>query len=467
MKAPSRLFYYRIRNKIMDSFFNPSSVAIIGASRDPNKVGHVILRNLLDSGWKGKIFPVNPNAEEILNNKVYASVKDIPEPVDLAIVAVPAEIVLKVVQECGKKKIRNAIVISSGFAEIGEHKLEEKLVQLVKKLKIRMIGPNCLGTFDGFSSFDSLFLPRYRLKRPREGGISFICQSGAIGSAILDLATTQGFGFSKFASYGNAADIDESDLLEYVGNDPNTQVVCIYIEGVKDGRKFLEVARKVSKKKPIIAIKGGVTEQGNKAVMSHTGALAGSAEIYAGVFKQAGIIQAASLEEMFDFAKIFEKSMAPKGQRVQVITNGGGYGILSTDAIVKNDLKLAELSKETSSNLRKVFPERVIVKNPMDLIGDATTERYKLAMDACMADDNADVLLVVILYQTPLVTTDVVDVIIEAKRMQKKPIVVVSTGGEFTEVLRKNLEDNGIPTYTYPESAVKSIKALADYYKVR
>jgi acetyl coenzyme A synthetase (ADP forming)-like protein len=446
----------------MDKFFNPSSVAVIGVSRDPNKVGHVIFRNLLDAGYSGKIYPVNPNAEAILNQKVYPSVKDIPEIVDLAVVAVPAEVVPKVMQECGKKKIKNLIVISSGFAEIGEQKLEDRLVKLVKKYKMRMIGPNCLGTFDGFSRFDSLFLPRYRLKRPKEGGISFICQSGAVGSAILDLATTQGFGFSKFVSYGNASDIDETDLLEYVGSDPNTSVVCMYIEGVKDGRKFLDVARKISKKKPIIVIKGGITEEGNKAVISHTGALAGSAEIYSGVFKQAGVIQASSLEEMFDFAKMLEKSITPKGDRVQIITNGGGYGVLSTDAMIKNNLKLAELSKETVKNLKKVFPKRVLIGNPMDLVGDATTERYKMAIDATMADENVDVLLVIILYQTPLVTTDIVDVIIEANRMHQKPIVVVSTGGEFTEVLRKNLEDNGVPTYTYPESAVKSIRALVD-----
>lgn len=449
----------------LDKFFNANSVAIIGVSRDPNKVGHVIFRNFVDGGYSGKVFVVNPNAENILNHHAYASVLDIQENVDLAIIAVPAEVVPKVLEECGKRRVQHIIIDSAGFKEVGNYKLENKLETVIKKYKLRAIGPNALGVFDAYSKIDSLFLPRFRMSRPKEGVISFVCQSGAVGSSVVDLATAEGYGFAKFISYGNAVDVDESDLIEYLGNDDKTKVICLYIEAVKDGRRFLEVCKKVSKKKPIIAIKGGVTEAGAKATLSHTGSLAGSAEVYFGAFKQAGIIRAENLEDMFDFAKILEKCIRPKGGRVQIITNGGGYGILATDAMAKNGVELAELSKETKKELRKQLPPIINIENPLDLVGDATSGRYKLCIDACMKDKNVDVMVIIVLVQTPLIATDIVDVLIEANDLKKKPIVVVSAGGEYTEVMRKNLEQNGIPTYTYPEDAVRSVQQLVKYYK--
>lgn len=449
----------------LDSFFNAQSIAIIGVSRDPNKIGHVIFRNFVDGGYQGKIFVVNPNAESILNYHSYASVLDIQENIELAIVAVPAEVVHKVLDECGKKKIQNVIVVSAGFKEVGNFKLEKQLETVIKKYRLRVIGPNALGMFDAYSKIDSLFLPRFRMSRPKEGVISFVCQSGAVGSSVVDLATAQGYGFAKFISYGNAVDIDETDLIEYLGNDDKTKVICLYIEAVKNGRRFLEVCKKVSKKKPIIAIKGGVTEAGAKATLSHTGSLAGSAEIYFGAFKQAGIIHAKNLEYMFDFAKILEKCIKPKGGRLQIITNGGGYGILAIDAAVKDGIELAELSHGIKKELRKQLPSIININNPLDLAGDATSGRYKLCMDACMREKNVDVMLIIVLVQTPLIGTDIVDVLVEANDLKKKPIVVVSAGGEYTEVMRKNLEENGIPTYTYPEDAVRSVQQLVKYYK--
>lgn len=448
----------------LTKFFKAKNVAIVGVSKDPKKIGHVIFRNLLDANFRGNLYLVNPNAYEILNRQVYKSLNEIRDEIELAVIAIPAKKVLDVIKDCGKKNIKNVVIISSGFKEIGNEKLENQLKELIIKLKINMIGVNCLGVFDAYTKLDTLFLPRYRLKRPSPGGISFISQSGAIGSAILDLATTENHGIAKFVSYGNATTIDESDILEYLGQDKETKVICMYLEGIKDGKKFLEVAKKVSKIKPIIAIKGGLTEEGNKATLSHTGSLAGTEEVYYGAFKQTGVIIAHSLDEMFNYAKILEKTIIPKGDRVQIITNGGGYGILSTDAIIKNKLKLAELSKDTMKNLKKVMPEIVIIENPMDLIGDATTERYQVAVENCLNDKNIDILLVILLYQTPLISTDIIDIITELNDLKKKPIVVVSTGGEFTELLKKSLENNNIPCYTFPEEAVNSIKALVDYY---
>ena len=448
----------------LDKFFKAKSVAIVGVSKDPKKLGHVIFRNLLDANFRGNLYLVNPNAYEILNRQAYKSLNEIKDEVELAVIAIPAKKVLDVVKDCGKKNIKNVVIITSGFKEIGNSKLEGQLKDLINKFKINMIGVNCLGIFDANTKLDTLFLPRYRLRRPGPGGISFVSQSGAIGSAILDLATTENYGIAKFVSYGNATTIDEADILEYLGRDKETKVICLYLEGVNDGNKFLEITKKVSKVKPIIVMKGGLTQEGNKATLSHTGSLAGTEEVYYGAFKQSGIIIAHSLHQMFSYAKILEKSIPPSGDRVQIITNGGGYGILSTDAVVKNNLKMAELSKDTVKKLKKVMSPLVVVDNPMDLIGDATTERYQIAIETCLNDKNIDVLLVNLLYQTPLISTDVVDIITELNDLKKKPIVVVSTGGEFTDLLKKSLESNNIPCYMFPEEAVNSIKALTDYY---
>mgnify|MGYP001616113038 CR=1 FL=1 len=446
----------------LNNFFSAKSIAIVGVSRDPNKVGHVIFRNFIDGGFHGRIFIVNPNADMILNHKSYKNVADIKEKIDLAIIAVPAATVPDVIRDCAKKRIKDVIIISSGFKEGGNFTLDKRLELLLKKYKIRCIGPNCLGCFDAHTKLDSLFLPRYRLSRPKEGGISFVCQSGAVGSAILDLATEQGYGFSRFISYGNAMNIDESDLIEYLGKDEKTKVICLYVEGIKDGRKFMRVASKVSKKKPIIAIKGGVTEEGAKAIISHTGSIAGSAEIYKGAFEQCGVVIADTLSDMFRFAKILEKCMKPKGKRIQVITNGGGYGILSSDAIVKNNLDIAKLSDESKKIIKKLG---LTTENPLDLLGDATTARYKAALEMAINDPNVDIILLIVLYQTPLVTTDIVDIIIESNDLKKKPIVVVSTGGEFTELLKKNVESNNVSCYMFPEEAVEAIATLVKYYR--
>ena len=448
----------------MDAFFKASSIAVIGASRDSTKVGNVILRNLIDGKFKGRIYPVNPNAEEIQGMKCYPSADAIAERVEMAVIAVPTPFVIPVLGQCAKKGIRHVVIISAGFREAGNANGEEKLKTALKKYGIRAIGPNCLGTFNSHSEMDTLFLPRYRLKRPETGNISFICQSGAVGAAILDMATAQGYGFAKFASYGNAVDVDESDLLEYFGDDAETKVICMYVEGIRDGRKFLEVAKRVSKKKPVIVLKGGVTEQGSRAIASHTGSLAGAAEVYFGAFKQANVIRADSLYDMFNYARILEASVPAKGGRVQIITNGGGYGVLASDSVAKFGLEMAEMTSGTVKALKAKFSPAMNIGNPLDLLGDATTERYKIALEAAINDGNVDAIVLVVLYQTPRITTDVIDVITEINARKKKPMVVVSTGGEFTELLRRNLEMAGIATFEYPEEAVKSLGALVGYY---
>lgn len=448
---------------MLSEFFNAKNIAIIGVSRNPNKVGHVIFRNFIDTNFPGNISIVNLEGGSILSYHAYKSILELEDKIDLAIIAIPSQFVIKAVKDCAKKKIKNLIIISAGFKEIGNERLEKELEKTLIKYKINAIGPNCLGILDTYSGIDTLFLPRYKMKRPKQGSISFISQSGIVGCTLIDVMAERGYGLSKFISYGNGTVIDESDLLEYLAEDPTTKVICLYVEGIKNGKKFLETARKI--KKPIIAIKGGITQQGSKATLSHTGSLAGDAEVYKGAFKQAGIILAESLEDMFNCARVLEVCQKPKGDRVQIITNGGGYGVISSDALNINNLTPAVLSKESKDYLKKIMPERVIISNPMDLLGDTTTHRYKHALDACIKDKNIDIILLLVLHQTPLLTTSIVEIITEFNDMQKKPIIVVSTGGEFTQVLKKNLETNKIPCFDYPEQAVRAIKKLTEFYK--
>jgi len=449
--------------KELENFFTPKSVAVIGASRNPKKVGHVIFRNFIEGCFTGKVYPVNPNTPELFGRKSYPSVLKIPGSVDLAVITIPGPFVSKVLEECGKKKIRSVTIISAGFAEIGNTKLEEELKSIAKKHNIRFLGPNCFGVIDPYSGVDTMFLPRFKLERPDEGSIAYISQSGATLSVMLDLMGMKSYKISKCVSYGNAADIDEADLIEYLAQDPTTKVICAYFEGVKEGRKFFEVAKRISGKKPIVALKGGTTPVGSQATLSHTGSLAGEARIYTAAFKQAGITVAEDLEQVFDFARVFSTQPLPKGKRVQIITDGGGYGVLTADWVFKNKLELAQMKSKTKQELKKKFPPRVVVKNPLDLTGDADTERYRLAIDAAVKDPGVDMLAVILLFQIPTLTGEVVEVVTGAKG--KKPIVVISCGGKYTEALKKPLEEAGIPTFSYPERAIAALRALYEYSK--
>ncbi len=448
----------------LNGFFKPSSVAVVGASRNPAKVGHVILKNLIDGGFKGMIFPINPEADNILGYRVHSSLVKVSENIDLAVIAVPAELVLETIDECKKKNIKNVLIITAGFGEVGNTALEQKLKAKLDSYEMKCVGVNCLGIFDAYHKFDTLFLPRYRLTRPKPGGISFICQSGAIGSAILDIASTSGYTFSKFVSYGNATQIDESDLLEYLGTDETTKVVCMYVEGIKNGEKFFETLKKVTAHKPVIVLKGGLTDAGKHATLSHTGALAGDSAVFFGILEQVNAIRANSLEEMFHIAALVEKGVKFKSNRLQIITNGGGYGILSTDAIASSKhVKLAILSQQTTAEIKKFAPTHMNIGNPLDLLGDATTERYKQALEACLKDSGIDGVLLIALYQTPLLTTEVVEVISEAHRNFQKPIVVISTGGEFTELLSRSLRERGLAVFSFPDEAITALDKLIAY----
>jgi acetyl coenzyme A synthetase (ADP forming)-like protein len=450
--------------KLLHGFFNPRSVAIIGASRNPKKVGHVIFRNFLEGGFKGRVFPINPNCDDIYGHKTYPSVLYIKQRVDLAVICIPAALVPPTLKQCAKKRIHNVIIISGGFGEVGNHELEEQVREILDKNRITAIGPNCVGVYDPNSNVDTFFLPRYKLERPEAGDIAFISQSGALGSVMLDWMAMKGYKISRFVSYGNAVDVDESDLIEHLASDRKTRVICAYFEGVRDGRRLFNTARRCSEKKPIIVLKGGISPEGTDAVSSHTGSLAGSSKIYSAAFKQSNMVEAASIEELFDFARVFSTQPEPAGNRVQIITDGGGFGVLAADSLSRNNLIPATLSKETTKKLEDEMPKHVVLKNPIDLTGDATTERYKTAIEATLSDPNVDMLMVIGLLQMPTLTADIVDVVAELASRKKKPLVFVAAGGRFTEVLKKTLEDFGTPTFSYPEKAAKSLKALWEYY---
>lgn len=454
-------------NNTLEGFFNPKTIAVVGASRDQSKIGHVVFRNLVEGEYKGRVFPVNPNTKKLLGMKCFPSVTHIKERIDLAVISIPAEFVPKAIEECGRKGIHSAIVISGGFKEAGNAELEKKLAVTARKHGMRIIGPNCLGVFDPSNGVDTVFLPRFKLGRPKAGDIAFITQSGAVGSVVIDWMARKGYKISKFVSYGNAVDVDEADLVEYLVRDKKTKVICAYFEGVKEGRKFFEITRRIAGKKPIIVLKGGVTSAGTKAVSSHTGSLAGSFEIYSAAFKQAGVIQAGDMEELFDYARTLSSLPKPQCNRVQIITDGGGFGILLTDSVIKNGLRLSKMSQEKIDHLRKKMPSYVVIKNPIDLTGDADVERYREALEAALQDPNVDIIGLIVLLQVPRLGGEIVDTIINAFKTSKKPIFVISAGGEYTEVLKKTLEDIGIPTFSYPQNAAKAMRVLYEFGKER
>lgn len=450
---------------MLEYFFNPKSVAIIGASHSPGKIGYTILENFVRGNFRGKIYPVNPDTTPILNLTVYPSIKKIPEEIDLAVIVVKAEIVPQILKECIGKKVKTVVIISAGFSEIGGEgkKLEEKCKKIIEKKNIRVIGPNVVGIYDSSTAVDTLFLSRERMQRPSQGSMTFISQSGAVGSTILDWLAEEKIGISKFVSYGNAMDVNETDLLEFLGNDEKTKVIVMYMEGIKsEGKDFIAAVKKITKKKPIVVLKSGKTEKGTKAVSSHTGSLAGSAKIYSSVFKQTGAIEANYFEELFDFARAFSQPL-PKDNRIAIITDGGGFGVLATDECERQGLQLPEPSKKLKQIFKKTFPPYVILNNPIDLTGDATAERYQIAIEECLKSNEYDGVIAITLFQVPTLKEKITSIIVDLANKYKKPILCCAIGSRFTKRLVEILEANSIPVYPTPERTVRAFSVLAKY----
>jgi len=451
---------------MLNSFFKPKSVAVIGASTNPVKLGHAVLKNLVDGGYAefGKIYPINLKAEEILSHKAYPSVLDVPDQIDLAVIVIPYKFVPDALRICGEKGIPAAIVISAGFREAGREGLEREheLIDISQEFNIRLVGPNCLGIIDTFTPLNASFAAG----TPPKGPMGFMSQSGALGTAVLDIAQAGRLGLSKFVSLGNKADVDEIDLIKAWQDDAHTEVILMYVEGMPNGQEFIEIAREVTKKKPIVAIKSGVTQSGSRAVSSHTGSLAGSEQAYHAAFHQAGVLRAPSMESLFDMALALGYQPSLKGDRIAIITNAGGPGILATDALERSGMSLSRFELDTLRTLEERLPDAASAANPVDVLGDAREDRYRFALETTSTDPNVDGLLIVL---TPQAMTEI-EATAHAVGMlaQKtdKPILACFMGEAKVQAGITVLQDYGVPNYPFPERAAQSFKAMFDYRNV-
>ncbi len=450
---------------MLESFFSPASIAVIGAAREEGKVGHEVFDNVVESGFSGPVYPVNPKAAAIHGHKCYPSVEELPEAPELAVIVVPSSLVPGVVDACGKKGTRAVIVISAGFKETGieGRKLENELVRVARSHGIRIIGPNCLGVIDTRAPLNASFAKGM----PRQGGIAFISQSGALCTAILDWAKAEEVGFSQFVSFGNKADVTETELIEFFASDPNTKVIVGYLEGVQDGPEFMRRVGRAAKEKPVIVYKSGGTAAGARAVSSHTGTLAGSEVAFQAAFYQAGIIRARLMEELFSYARGFAYQPVPTGKRVAIVTNAGGPGIIATDACARKGVPLASLSSETVEFLQEHLPSAANVYNPVDVLGDALADRYKLACDKVLADDNVDALIFIL---TPQAMTEIEETarqLVEAAHATDKPVLACFMGKAGVDGAIKLLNRNQVPNYSFPEQAVDTLAAMMEYADYR
>ena len=448
---------------MLDMFSNPRAVAVIGASRDPNKLGYSILSNIIQYGFSGDIYPINPKSDEILGLTCYSSVLDVPGPIDLAVIVVPHRFVMATIKECGQVGVRGVIVISSGFREskLEGVRRERELVSLVKKHGIRLIGPNCLGMVDTHCPLNASFAAGM----PPVGQIAFISQSGALCTSILDWALAKGIGFSRFVSLGNKADIDEIDLLEAWESDPHTRVILIYTEGLTDGQRFMQVARRVTKKMPVVAVKSGTTSAGSRAVSSHTGSLPGSEHAYRAAFSQAGVVRAESIEEMFDFSTVFSYQPLLRGNRIAIVTNAGGPGIMATDAVERAGLQMASLNAKTMETLQSGLPSASNIYNPIDVLGDAQAEHYGLALEAVLQDDGVSGVIVIL---TPQVMTRIeksAETVGQIATRYEKPVVGCFMGEAKIGIGIRTLNRYRVPNFSFPERAANALRAMAAYYR--
>lgn len=451
----------------LKSIFYPRSIAVIGASRKPGSVGQSLLANIIGSRIQGIVYPVNPEAKGIIGIKSYPTITEIPDVVDLAIIIVPSQFVLSVLDECGQKGVKGVIIISAGFKEIGGTgiELEQEVKNIIQKYDISLLGPNCLGVIN--TDPKSCLNATFGMQFPRQGNISFVSQSGALCVAVLEYAKEANVGFAKFISMGNKADINENELLLYLKEDPKTDVILMYLEDLVNGREFMRIAREttsnISKPKPIIALKAGSTVLGARAASSHTGSLAGSDKVYDAIFEQCGVLRVETLEELFDYVRAFSSQPLPKGNNVAIVTNSGGPGILATDSCIQYGLNMTSLSPQTVQALKKVLPPTASFHNPVDLIGDARHDRYEASLKEVLKDKNVHSSIVIL---TPTAFTNVEKIatsIVDAAKAYKKPVLACFLGVYDVSKGIKILEENGIPAYRFPESAARVLSEMTKY----
>lgn len=449
----------------ISALFLPKSVAVIGASKSPQKIGYRILNNLIRWKFEGKIYPVNPKYNEILGLKCYPSILEIPDDVDLAVVTIPAEATPHIIEELGKKGVKAAVMIPSGFSEIGRRDLEQKIVDIAKKYGVRILGPNVFGIMYIPEKLNATFAAE--TLDPHPGNIALITQSGALGVALIGWTKMENLGLSAMVSIGNKADIDDADLISFLGNDPNTEVILIYMEDIRDPRRFLKIARRVTLKKPIIVIKAGRTKRGIRAAASHTGALAAPYYLYEALFKQAGILYSNSITEAFYWARMLSAPYHYYGDNTLIITNGGGAGVIATDTIEEKGLKLMELPDDLKRKFKEILPPYVQVGNPIDLAAYADRDSYYEALTLAIRDKRVHAIIVINVHTVHAIPHEVADGIIEAveeENIYGKPIIYCGIGGEKAVEVIRYVNERGIPAYWGPEAAVSALYAFITYH---
>ena len=434
----------------MDLFFNARSVALIGASPEAGKVGNSVLHSLAKHDYKGKVFPVNAKGyQEIMGIKAFKSLDDITEPVDVVVVTVDLKFVPDLLRSCGRRNIHNMVIISGGGKELGGDRaaIENEIKKLSSEQKVRIIGPNCIGMFNAENRLDCAFQGHERMLRPKRGEVAFLSQSGTIGIAFME--TSDSFGMSKMISYGNRSDVDEADMIWYLGEDPSTKVIGLYVEGLGDGRKFMNAAKRVilERNKPILVFKNGRTIRGAKQAASHTGSLGGSYNVVRGALEQARIISLDSYEELTGSLKALTWQPVPRGNRVAMITNGAGPVIAAIDNFERLGLAVAEISNKTIKDLKEHYPPTYVIGNPCDITGSATADDYRFAIQAFMDDPSVDIIMPWFVFQDDPLEESIVDVLQGFQKQRLKPILVGAMGGPFTQKISKRIEDTNVPVY--------------------
>ena len=453
----------------MDLFFNAKSIALIGASPERGKVGNSVFESLVKHDYKGKVFPVNAKGyPEIMGIKAFKSLDDIQEQIDVVVVTVDLRFVPDLLRACGRKGIHNMVIISGGGKELGGERaaIEQQIKELSNQLKVRIIGPNCIGMFNGENRLDCAFQGHERMIRPKKGDVAFLSQSGTVGIAFME--TSDAFGMSKMISYGNRSDVDEADMIWYLSEDPQTKVIGLYVEGFGDGRKFMNAAKKVitETKKPIVVFKNGRSTRGAKQAASHTGSLGGSYMVVKGALDQSGIISVDSYEELTGSLKALAWQPVPKGNRIAMVTNGAGPIIAAIDHFERLGLQMAEIGDQTKKLLREHYPPTYIVGNPCDITGSANAEDYRFAIEAFMNDTNVDIIMPWFVFQDDPLEETIVNILADFQKQKRKPILVGAMGGPFTEKISRRIEDKNVPVYFSVVTWVTAAASLAKWSKV-
>jgi acetyltransferase len=441
--------------------FNPKTIAVIGATNRKGSVGYSVIRNLIGSGYEGVVYPINPKRESILGVKVYPSVKETPDDIDLAVIATPAKTVPAIVRECGESGVSGIVILTAGFAEIGEEGQEAsaQIRKTAREYDMRVIGPNCLGFMRPSLNLNASFASKMALP----GRIAFISQSGALGTAILDWSVRQNLGFSYFVSIGSMLDVGFSDLIDFFGQDSATSSIVIYMESLVNSRKFMSAARAFARTKPIIVLKVGRSSEGAQAAASHTGTLAGNDAVFDAAFKRAGIIRVKTVEELFNCAQTLAMQKRPSGNRLAIVTNAGGPGVIATDYLIEKGGTLARLSEETIEKLNEVLPEAWSHNNPVDVLGDADEERYRLAAEICIDDPGVDGLLILLTPQAMTNAAEVAHNLVSLPKRNRKTMLASFMGEDDVNTGVEILEQGNIPAFNAPEAAVDCFMNMYSY----